>query len=132
MRGKCSESSIIYQATVTTQDKQEKYIGLTENCFKTKYNNHLASFNHRNKRKNTELSNFTRTLKDNSIPHNINWKIISKANTINNMTIRCKLRSTEKYYIIFQPSTSTLNERRELVTSCRHIKSHLLCHNYKR
>ena len=39
---KCQTSSLIYQATVTRHDnnKEESYIGLTDNTFKTRYNGH--------------------------------------------------------------------------------------------
>ena len=43
---KCQTSSLIYQATVTRHDnnKEESYIGLTDNTFKTRYNGHTSSF----------------------------------------------------------------------------------------
>ena len=45
---KCQTSSLIYQATVTRHDnnKDETYIGLTDNTFKTRYNGHTKSFRH--------------------------------------------------------------------------------------
>ena len=47
---KCQTSSLIYQATVTRHDnnKDETYIGLTDNTFKTRYNGHTNSFRHNN------------------------------------------------------------------------------------
>ena len=58
MQNKCLADSIVYQATVTTHDKQPKqtYVGLTESTFKTRYNNHKASFTNPTKRNETERS----------------------------------------------------------------------------
>ena len=48
LNGNCLQSSVIYQATVKRHDTStsETYIGLTENDFKTRYRNHIASFRH--------------------------------------------------------------------------------------
>ena len=49
MNGKCLVKSPVYQATVTTDDNRpsQTYVGLTENTFKTRFNNHKASFKKR-------------------------------------------------------------------------------------
>ena len=58
MNGHCLKKSIVYQATVTTEDRKpdETYVGLTENTFKTQFTNHKASFNNPCKRMSSELS----------------------------------------------------------------------------
>ena len=62
---KCQTSSLIYQATVTRHDnKEESYIGLTDNTFKTRYNGHTSSFRNEQYRNATTLSNYIWTLKD--------------------------------------------------------------------
>ena len=50
-------SEVVYQATVTTGDKKETYIGLTATQFKARDRNHLISFRHEKRRNETELSN---------------------------------------------------------------------------
>ncbi len=47
MSNNCLVESIVYQATVSTNDNKppETYVGLTENSFKTRYANHKSSFN---------------------------------------------------------------------------------------
>ena len=42
LAGNCQKESVIYQATVTTEDNKpdKTYIGLTENTFKTRFTNH--------------------------------------------------------------------------------------------
>lgn len=127
MEGKCLEKSIIYQATVTAaNNRKETYIGLTEGQFKTRYNNHTASFRHSSKRSATELSNFVWSLKDQNIDYTINWKIVKHGHACNSGNSRCGLCITEKFYIIFQPHMATLNDRRSLITSCRHANKFIL------
>ena len=50
------QKNIIYQAVVESEDKSESYVGLTSTSFKTRYNNHWASFRDEAKKNSTELS----------------------------------------------------------------------------
>ena len=77
---KCQTSSLIYQATVTRHDnnKEESYIGLTDNTFKTRYNGHTSSFRNEQYRNATTLSNYIWTLKDKNINYSLKWKIIDR------------------------------------------------------
>ena len=133
LNGQCLVTSVIYQAEVISGEerKVETYVGLTENTFKIRYTNHKASFTHRSKRHSTELSNYIWQLKDRGEDYTIKWKIMRKANAYNTLNNICGLCLAEKYYIIYHPNISTLNERRDLVTTCRHANKHLLC-NYKK
>jgi len=128
---KCLTSCVIYQATVTRQDikKDETYIGLTENTFKSRYSGHLSSFRHEDGRHATKLSEYVWTLKDKNVPYLIKWKIISKAKPYSTSRKLCDLCIEEKYFIINKPTMSSLNKRNELVSACRHRKKHLL-YNY--
>jgi hypothetical protein len=126
--GKCLTSSIIYQATVTRQDtqKEESYIGLTENTFKTRFNGHNNSFRHSNKRNATTLSNYIWSLKDINIPYTLKWKMIAKATPYSPSSKICNLCIKEKYFIICKPHMASLNRRNELGAECRHRRKHLL------
>ena len=53
----------MYQATVTTENTTETYIGLTANNFKARYGNHQMSFRHEKRKSETELSNHIWQLK---------------------------------------------------------------------
>ena len=66
MAGNCLRSSVIYQATVTTEDSKpdQTYVGLTETSFKTRFANHKSSFNDPSKRLSTELSKHVWHLKE--------------------------------------------------------------------
>ena len=62
----CQTSGIIYQATVSREDKykDETYIGLTENTFKTRFNGHKHSFKNQNNKNVTTLGQYIWKLKD--------------------------------------------------------------------
>jgi len=128
IENKCLTKSIVYQATVTNNNtgKEETYIGLSENTFKTRYAQHKASFNNRNKSNSTRLSQYIWTLKDSNVPHTINWKIMSQCKPYSTNSKKCNLCIREKYFIICHPNLSSLNNRNELATECRHRKKHLL------
>jgi len=66
LRYDCLRSSVVYQATVSTEDGRpaQTYVGLTENSFKTRLANHKSSFNDRKKSLSTELSKHVWQLKD--------------------------------------------------------------------
>ena len=127
MNGQCLVKDIVYQATVHTNDSKETYIGLTSNEFKTRYNNHTASFRHESKRMDTELSKHIWNLKHSNINYTLSWKIITKASSNYQGKATCNLCVAEKYYIIYHPNMSSLNDRRQLVTACRHIGKYFLC-----
>lgn len=132
LQGKCLSKSIIYRATVTTNDQSadEHYIGLTDTTFKQRYYNHMSSFRNEGKRSSTELSKHIWALKDQNIDYNIKWSIVRRAASYNKTTGRCNLCLYEKFYIIYQPNIATLNKRCELVSTCRHAGKFLLS-NFK-
>ena len=44
LNGKCLTESLVYSAKIETPSENFTYIGMTEGSFKTRYNNHNASF----------------------------------------------------------------------------------------
>jgi hypothetical protein len=130
MKGQCLRESIIYQATVTTSESKETYIGLTKNTFKERYNGHKTTFKNANKRNNTELSKYIWNLKDQQKDYNIEWEILRAAKPYSNKTKRCELCNLEKVFIIRRPELGTLNKRNELASSCRH-RAPFLFRNFK-
>ena len=126
LEGNCLTAGVIYQATVSEQDKKETYIGLTENTFKTRYSNHKASFKNIKLRNATELSKHLWSLKDAGKEFNVTWKIIRRAKAYTNATKRCSLCLWEKFYIIYRSSMASLNKRSELMSTCRHAAKFLL------
>lgn len=127
LSGNCLASSIIYKATVTTNDDDGKhYIGLTDTTFKTRYTNHKHTFNTSKHRNSTELSKYIWKLKDNNVHYNIKWSIIDRALSYSTKTKRCNLCSTEKLHIIYSDKQSILNKRTELLSKCRHSNKFLI------
>ena len=118
----CHQSSLVYQATVTSKDNSttKTYIRLAENDFKTRYRNHTASFQHTKHRNSTKLSKHIWTLKENNIDHFILWHILSSRSPYNNASKRCNLCLKEKLLIIHQPELSSLNKPNKHVSSCHH------------
>ena len=96
------------------------YIGAAEN-FKTRYRNHIKSFNNIRYEKDTELSKFIWNLKLNNKKYSIKWNIIKKSAGYNQRTKLCNLCTSEKLEIIkFKEKNNLLNKRNELVSKCRH------------
>ena len=46
LRGNCLVKSVVYKATLKTNSKSFRYIGLTKGHFKTRFNAHQNSFRH--------------------------------------------------------------------------------------
>ena len=128
LSGNCLKESIVYQATVSTEDHNppHTYVGLTENSFKTRYSNHKSSFSNANKRHNTELSNYIWSLKDKLTKFKVTWRILKHAASYNPTPNRCNLCLWEKYFIICKPDLASLNKRNELISSCRHVGKYAL------
>ena len=80
--GECLASDIVYQATVTCDNKEETYVGITATSFKARFANHKASFKSKQKRNSTELSKHIWELKDNNLNYAIKWKILCRVHLI--------------------------------------------------
>ena len=96
MPGKCLVGSLVYQATVETENTSETYVGLTANTFKARFGGHKSSFKHLNKKKETTLSKHIWDLKEKDEPYTLSWKILSKAQPFSQVTGLCQLYTREK------------------------------------
>ena len=94
--------------------------------FKLRYRNHVCSFRNERYKHATELSKYIWSLKDRNIMYNIKWCKVKQARSYSNVSKRCNLCLWEKYFIICRPEVSTLNNRSELISTCRHSKKFLL------
>ncbi|XP_061900734.1 uncharacterized protein LOC133648549 [Entelurus aequoreus] len=128
LNGGCLQSSVVYQAKVIRKDinTSDTYVGLTEGEFKTRWNNHKASFRCKRLRNTTELSKHIWNLKDNNVEYSITWQILASSTPYNSGNKRCNLCLKEKLFIIYRPDLSSLNKRSETVSACRHRRKHLL------
>ena len=126
MDGKCNDQNMIYQAEVTTPTSKETYIGLWDTTFKLRYKNRICSFKNKWYKHATELSKYIWSLKDKRISYNIKWQKVKQAQSYSNVSKRCNLCLWQEYFIICEPEMSTLNNRSELISNCRHSKKFLL------
>ena len=96
--GKCLTECVVYKATVTETDtkKQETYIGLTENEFKTRFNLNKSPFKLEHKRTTTTLSDHIWKLKEKNTDFNITWEIIKNVKPYAPGEKICKLCLQEK------------------------------------
>ena len=122
----CLTRGIVYQATVTTEQGSECYVGLTDTDFKSRYANHKQSFKKEVLSSQTELSKHVWHFKKAKVDHTIRWKILHRAQSYSNATKKCKLCTLEKFYIICRRELATINKRIELVNTCRHASKFLL------
>ena len=125
--GNCTQSSVIYQATVTRKDNNttETYIGLTENDFKSRYRNHTAYALFQKQK----LHRTQQAYLDPQRQQHISWRILALHSPYNTSSKRFNLCLKEKLLIICRLELSTLNKRNELVSSCRHRNKTLLRNN---
>ena len=92
----CLKNNVVYKATVQYEDKEQHYIGMTENSFKTRYTLHKPSFKHSTKRKQTELSNLIWTLKvtRNTNSHGVSSTVLDRTSLENAHAICVSLRNS--------------------------------------
>ena len=119
---------MVYQATVTTEQGSECYVGLTDTGFKSRFTNHKESFRNEAYSNQTELSKYVWQLKKAKVDYTIRF---DRSQSYYNATKRCKLCTLEKFYIICKQELATLNKRTELTSTCRHAnkcftKKHLI------
>ena len=104
--------------------REDTYIGITENEFKTRYNQHTSSFRLSHKSSATSLSEHIWKLRESNTNHKVTWKILEKARPYSPTTGKCNLCTTEKAYIAY--THPSLNNRRELFSTCTHRRKYLL------
>ena len=107
----------MYKAIVTQTEsmKQDIYIGMTENPFKTRYNLHNSSFRLPHKRSTTTLSEHLWTLKDAGVIYKTEWTILDKAKPCSPAARKCDLCLAEIYII---KTSRLLNKRSEIFGTC--------------
>ena len=102
----------------------KSYIGLTDDEFKTRYNQHKSSFKLLHWKKDTKLSEHIWELKDRNIEHIIQWETIKKAKPYTPEKSVCTLCLEEKFQILTK--APSLNKRKEIFFHCVQKKKFLL------
>ena len=125
MGGKCLQKNVIYNATVSTENDEETYIGLCSTNFKSRLAIHKQSFKNENTNQ-TSLRKHILKLKSENMPYELSWRIIDRGNIFNPVSNVCQLCIREAYHIIFNKELASLNSKNEVFSSCRHKKGILL------
>ena len=116
--GKCLTNNVIYKVTVTRASRTtSNYIGMVENDFKTRFNNHKLSSRNQNHSHDTVFSKYIWELKNNDTTYDIKWCIIKTANAYKGNPSCCNLCLSEKLCILTACDT-ILNKWSKLVTKC--------------
>ena len=97
----CLQTSIVYLATVSTDQNTYKYIGLTENSFKQRFTTHNQSFRHEKYSNVTELSKLIWTLKKSNTNYKVTGKYFSQQYPI-------KLAAQDAISVSLKNSTSSM------------------------
>ena len=92
LKGQCLQKGVVYKATVEQKPskKQDTYIGITENEFKTRCNQHTSSFRLNHKKSATTLSEFIWKLKESKTEYHLSWDVIERAQPYSAATNRCR------------------------------------------
>ena len=125
LQGNCQQTNVIYKAKIIHKDDKntevEKIYYGTATDFKTRYNNHNATFKNKNAKEPTRLCSYVHQLKEKDKNYSISWSIAARASPYRIGSGRCNLCTTEKLCIMqHQPPESLLNRRNELLNKCRH------------
>ena len=125
LNGECLTNSIVYEATVDTDNTPAPkiYIGSTETPFKQRLANHLMSFRHERYENSTELLKHVWKLKREGETFHISWRILRRASAYSSLSKRCNLCLTEKLMILHADKSTLLDKRSELVSKWRHQTS---------
>ena len=74
----------------------------------------LNWFRNKNKRNATELSKHISSLKDTKTEFAVTWKVMARARPYSNVTKRCNLCITEKFYIMCKLGAGTLKKKKSM------------------
>jgi hypothetical protein len=117
-------NNIIYKkSTVTTNNTNDTkhYIGIAATTFKERYANHISSYRHKKRLKQTELSKNIWKLKENNQDFTIKWSILKHAISYTGGSKCCNLCLEEKLCILKDINKDNLlNKRSEIFGKCRH------------
>ena len=126
MPGKCKNSNLVYRyrVTQTNSGKVETYTGCTVG-FKVRHDTHMRQMVD-DSNGSTTLSSHVKSLRESNTPHTIIWSAKERAPPFNPSTGWCRLCTLERYYILFEPTEASLNQRAEFFCHCFHKRPQLL------
>ena len=126
LQGKCQTKSVVYRATVTTENNTKTYIGSTEKTFKQRFYGHKSDMNNPAYRANTALAHYVWYMKDRGETPVVRWEIVRMCREYKTGTRKCDVCLTEKLMILKEKGPNSLNKRSELMYSCPHRRKYRL------
>ena len=102
---------IVYKAELTTTNKRKLYIAITNEEFKTRFNNHTRSFRHKRYSTDTELLKHIWKLSNDKIQYDMKWNIAAYASPYKCGSRRYDLCLTENLKIVREDLALLLNKR---------------------
>ena len=127
--GECTTPNILYEGKLTSDlpNYGEKiYKGISEPPFKDRFGNHKKSFNHVNYKSDTSLSKEVWKIKNLGGTPSISWRSIKQYPGFNPTTGKCALCMSEKLEILEYKGPNLLNQKAEIVATCRHRLKYML------
>ena len=126
LNGHCLQKNVVYQVDVHCNNTTKTYYGLTEQNFKSRWNNHNFSLRNAEHTQKTALSSYVWKCKNNGLNPNIVWSIKAKAYPISSGGRVCDLCLTEKLTILMANPDTMLNKRDEIMEKCKHKRKYVL------
>ena len=131
LEGNWKQECVVYKVEVYSDpgnDRNKKvYFRSTQGEFKTRYYNHRMSFSHEKYRHSTTLSSYVWEVKDKKkIDPILKWEVIKKCRKYRAGDRYCLLCNEEKLAIASRKSRDMLNQRSEVLNSCKHKRGWLL------
>ena len=120
--------SVVYKATVTSNEEKCIYIGSTEGSFKQRYTQHKSDIKNERGKNKTTLSKYMWDMKERRKHAEIEWSILKKCKKYTSGSRRCDVCLSEKLEILKAVKTGDkmLNVRSELMYKCPHRRKFLL------
>ena len=123
LNGECLTDNLMYERTVSSSEvdyPDKKYVGISEPPWKQRFRNHERDCNNEDYATTTELSKEVWKIKKKGFIPNVTWRIIKQIPAYNPATKRCMLCIGEKMEILERDPKNLLNQRSELISTCRH------------
>ena len=100
--------------------KVQTYLGRTKPNWKSRRNDHTASFKNIDQRTDSGLSKYVWDLKGQKRGFKISWSLIARSTSYSPSLDICRLCLTEKHLLMQRPQLGTLNVEDEFYSACRH------------
>ena len=129
VENKCNMIDVLYKATCTAdQEPDMDYFGITANKFIERYRNHTSSFRNEAYSQATTLSSYVWKMKRQGKNPSVTFKIHRTVSSFSPEAGRCGLCTAEKLAILTADKKKITNKRSEILSSCRHVRRHILAH----